>query len=424
MIFSFFGAGEKDKAFTYLNFRRFMFSKFMMTLALQIQFVALNWQVYQFTHDELSLGLLGLFEAIPAVGLALFGGYYSDHHDRRRILVIVMALQTLLAASVLGISMYYESKSGITTALPFYIVMFIVGVLRAFYGPAQFPLMTQLVPREAYANSSAWNSTFWHIGVVVGSACGGLMLGFLGATVTYTSVILMLLIAFIQVVRIPPQAATKPEKTEGMADSISKGVKFVFSNQMIFGAMLLDLIAVLFGGATAMLPVFAGEILHVGEKGFGFLRAAPFIGSVVMALYMTRRPPMKNAGKKLLLCVTGFSLCMIAFALSRNFFLTMAILALSGAFDNVSVVIRSTIMQFFTPDDMRGRVASVSTMFVSSSNEIGAFESGAAAKIFGLIPSVIGGGVIAILSVGASGIWLPKLRQLDMEKEHRAEQEG
>ena len=173
-----------------------------------------------------------------------------------------------------------------------------------------------------------------------------------------------------------------------------------------------------------MLPVFAGEILHVGEKGFGFLRAAPFIGSVVMALYMTRRPPMKNAGKKLLLCVTGFSLCMIAFALSRNFFLTMAILALSGAFDNVSVVIRSTIMQFFTPDDMRGRVASVSTMFVSSSNEIGAFESGAAAKIFGLIPSVIGGGVIAILSVGASGIWLPKLRQLDMEKEHRAEQEG
>ncbi|MBL0104384.1 MAG: MFS transporter [Bacteroidetes bacterium] len=391
----------------------------MMTLALQIQFVVLNWQVYQFTHDYLSLGLLGLFEAIPAVGLALFGGFVSDRNDRRKILVIIMGLQTLLSLALLGISIYYERSAGISTAIPFYVIMFFVGLLRAFYSPAQFPLMTQLVPREAYANSSAWNSTFWHIGVVVGSACGGLMLGYLGATVTYSTVIVMLVIAFIQIVRIPPQKVNPVKVGESMGQSIRQGINFVFSNQMIFGAMLLDLIAVLFGGATAMLPVFASEILHVGEKGFGFLRAAPFIGSVLMALYMTKHPPMKSAGKKLT-CVAGFSVCMIAFALSSNFYLSMAILALSGAFDNVSVVIRSTIVQYFTPDDMRGRVSSVSTMFISSSNEIGAFESGSAAKLIGLVPSVIAGGIIAITSVGASMVFLPKLRELDLDKEHRA----
>ena len=200
-----------------------------------------------------------------------------------------------------------------------------------------------------------------------------------------------------------------------MLVSIRQGIHFVFGNQMIFGAMLLDLIAVLFGGATALLPVFASEILHVGEQGFGFLRAAPFVGSVLIALYMTKHPPLKNTGKKLLFCVAGFSLCMIFFALSRDFYLSLIILAVSGVFDNVSVVIRSTILQLYTPDEMRGRVASVSTMFISSSNEIGAFESGFAAKLLGLIPSVIIGGGVALASVGATMIWMPKLRKLELK---------
>ena len=200
-------------------------------------------------------------------------------------------------------------------------------------------------------------------------------------------------------------------------ESIRQGLRFVFDRQEILGALSLDLIAVLFGGATAMLPVFAKEVLHVGETGFGLLRAAPFAGSVLMALYMTKYPPMKAAGRKLLVCVAGFSVCMITFALSKNFYLSMFILALSGAFDNVSVVIRSTIIQYLTPEDMRGRVSSVSTMFISSSNEIGAFESGFAAKLLGLIPSVVIGGGVALGAVVTAAASLPKLRRLDLEKQ-------
>ncbi len=403
-------------AFRYIDFRRFIFSKFMLTLALQIQFVVLSWQVFELTHDYLALGLLGLAEAIPAVGFALYGGYIADRKDRRKIIIIVMAAQLLCSIVLMAVSIHYEKHpSESLTAIPFYAIMFSVGLLRGFYSPAQLPLMTQVVPREAYANSSAWNSTFWHIAVVLGSAGGGLLLGFFGKFTTYSIVVIILLIGLIQMIRVTPQPLRVILREEGMMVSIRQGIRFVFGNQMIFGAMLLDLIAVLFGGATALLPVFASEVLNVGEQGFGLLRAAPFLGSVLMALYMTKHPPLKNTGKKLLICVACFSLCMIFFAISRNFYLSMFILAVSGAFDNVSVIIRSTILQMFTPDEMRGRVASVSTMFISSSNEIGAFESGFAAKLLGLIPSVIIGGGIALASVGATSVWLPKLRKLELK---------
>lgn len=387
----------------------------MLTLALQIQFVVLSWQVYEITHDPLSLGLLGLAEAIPAVGLALYGGYVSDRNDRRTILVRVIALQLVVSVALLCVSYYYTHDHALTRATPFYIIMFFVGTLRSFYSPAQFPLMTQVVPREAYANSSAWNSTFWHIGVVAGSAGGGIMLSMIGKNYSYAVVLILILFSIIQMWRIPKQPVQGSIKTETMNESIREGLRFVFKNQPVFGALTLDLVAVLFGGAVAMLPVFASDVLHVGETGFGLLRAAPFAGSVLMALYMTKHPPMKNAGKKLLFCVAAFSVCMIAFALSSNFYLSMFILALSGAFDNVSVVVRSTILQYLCPDDMRGRVSSVSTMFISSSNELGAFESGFAAKLMGLIPSVIFGGVVAVASVGAAAKWLPELRKLDLK---------
>ena len=403
-------------SFRYIDFRRFIFSKFMLTLALQIQFVVLSWQVFALTKDYLSLGLLGLAEAIPAVGLALYGGYVADRKDRRKIIVIVMALQLITSIALMVISLHYENHPELKSAFPFYVIMFFVGLLRGFYSPAQLPLMTQVIPREAYANSSAWNSTFWHIAVVLGSSGGGLLLGFTGKTVTYSIVIGAILIGLIQMIRVTPQPLQTVLREEGMMVSIRQGLRFVFSNQMIFGAMLLDLIAVLFGGATALLPVFASEILHKGELGFGLLRAAPFLGSVAMALYMTKHPPLKNSGKKLLFCVASFSACMILFALSKNFYLSMFILAVSGAFDNVSVVIRSTIVQLFTPDEMRGRVSSVSTMFISSSNEIGAFESGFMAKLLGLIPSVVIGGSVAMASVGATMLAMPKLRNLSLEK--------
>ena len=402
-------------AFRHINFRRFTFSKFMLTLAQQIQFVVLSWQVYEITHDPLSLGLIGLAEAIPAVGLALYGGYIADRSDRRTVLVRVISLVFIVNCGLLAVSYYYTHGHALHSAWPFYLIMFLIGVLRSFYSPSQFSLMTRLVNREAYANSSAWNSTFWHVGVVVGSAGGGLLLGLLGKNVSYGVVLFLILISLIQMMRIPKQEVVVSALTETMRSSIREGLRFVFSNQPVFGAMTLDLVAVLFGGAVAMLPVFATDVLHVGASGFGLLRASPFVGSVIMALYMTKHPPLLNAGKKLMFCVTGFSVCMIVFALSKNFFLSMAILAISGAFDNVSVVIRATIMQYLCPDEMRGRVSSVSSMFISSSNEIGAFESGFAAKIMGLIPSVIFGGVVASISVAAAAKWMPLLRKLQLK---------
>lgn len=405
------------QVFQYLNFRRFIFSKFLFSLALQIQFVVLSWHVYEITKDPLSLGLIGLAEAIPAVSLALYGGHVADRNDRRRIMAIVQFCMLICSSVLLGVAIYFESlPTEHQTALPFYIIMFIIGVIRAFYSPAQLPLMTQLIPRIAYANSSAWSSTVWHVAVVVGSSAGGLMLGYLGKIFTYSFVLFLIVCALIQMLRIPAQPVQASALKESVHKSIKEGINFVFKNQAIVGALMLDLIAVLFGGAMAMLPIFASDILQVGEKGYGFLRAAPFAGSVVMALYMTRYPPLHNSGRKLMLCVSGFAVCMIVFALSKNFFLSLFILALSGGFDNVSVVIRSTIIQLLTPDEMRGRVSAVSTMFISSSNEIGAFESGFAAKLMGLIPSVIFGGGVALLAVGGTALWMPGLRKLSLNE--------
>ena len=402
-------------SFRYIDFRRFIFSKSVFTLALQMQFVVLSWQVYEITKDPLSLGLIGLAEAIPAVGFALFGGHFADRFDRRKILIAVKISMVFCSAALLYLSIQYTGLNSLQTAFPFYAIMFVVGIARGFYSPAQFSLMTQLIPRESYANSSAWNSTFWHIAVVIGSSAGGLMMGFFGKPVTYSIVIGLILIALVQILRVEPKPFERITDKEKISDSIKTGLRFVFSNKIILGALTLDLVAVLFGGAIAMLPVFASEILHVGEKGFGILRAAPFAGAVVMALYLTQHPPMKNAGKKLMGCISGFAICMILFALSTNFYLSLFILALSGAFDNVSVVIRSTILQLMTPEHMRGRVSSVSTMFISSSNEIGAFESGFAAKLMGLIPSVIFGGGVALFSVIIAAWKFPKLRKLDLK---------
>jgi MFS family permease len=408
---------EAFQVFQYLNFRRFIFSKFLFSLALQIQFVVLSWHVYEITKDPLSLGLIGLAEAIPAVSLAMYGGHVADRNDRRKIMAFVQFCMLICSIVLLGVTLHFNNlPPEQQSAIPFYVIMFFIGVIRAFYSPAQLPLMTQLIPRSAYANSSAWSSTVWHIAVVVGSSAGGLMLGFLGKTFTYSAVIFLIMAAFIQMIRIPRQPIQVSVLNEGVHKSIREGIRFVFKNQAIVGALLLDLIAVLFGGAMAMLPIFASDILMVGEKGYGFLRAAPFAGSVVMALYMTRYPPLKNSGRKLMICVSGFAVCMIVFALSKSFFLSLFILALSGGFDNVSVVIRSTIIQLLTPDEMRGRVSAVSTMFISSSNEIGAFESGFAAKLMGLIPSVIFGGGVALLAVGGTALWMPGLRNLSLDE--------
>jgi MFS family permease len=310
----------------------------------------------------------------------------------------------------------YFSKGMIMTfgILPIYIVVAISGIARAFIYPSTIALMAQMVPRELYANSSTWNSTTWHIAAITGPAIGGLVYGFFGVKIAYISVIFFMLISILLLSIVKKYIPPPVEEKESLYQRLSSGIKFVFKNQVLFGTMSLDMFAVLFGGAIAMLPVFAAEVLNVGPQGLGFLRSAPMAGAVIMSLIIAYRPPLANAGRYLFIGVTGFGLSIILFALSKNFYLSLGLLMLSGMFDNISVIIRATTMQLLTPDEMRGRVASVNSIFIGSSNEIGSFESGVAAKLLGLIPSVIFGGGMTLLIVGLTAKFAPLLRRLNL----------
>jgi MFS family permease len=329
-------------------------------------------------------------------------------------MVLALASATLIAFSHFGNEI---------PILAFYVVIFTIGVARGFYGPAQFALMSQLTDRKHYTNAAAWNSTLWQMAAVSGPAIGGLIVGFAGYEITYITIASLLVVALLLFTQIGNHDIAAVDREEGMWESITKGWRFVYKQKMIMGALLLDMLAVLFGGATALLPMFADKILAVGPEGLGFLRAAPGVGAFLIALVLTYRPPAKNAGRILLACVGLYSITMVAFALSVNFYLSLFLLALSGAFDNVSVVIRHTILQLFTPESMRGRVSAVSTMFIGSSNEIGAFESGMAAKLLGLVPSVIFGGLTSLTSVFIVGAQFKSIRTLDLTKDPNAEKQ-
>ena len=291
-----------------------------------------------------------------------------------------------------------------------------MGVARGFISPSQSAFVAQLVPRQLYANSSTWNSLAWHIASVLGPAIGGMLYGFTGISNAYFCVIVLTIIAITSVFFVSNKPLPVINKVENMFVKIASGVKFVFSNQILLAAMALDMLAVLFGGAVALLPMFADEVLHAGPQGLGILRAAPAIGAVLMSAFLAYRPPVHNTGRYLLISVAGFGLSMIFFAISSNLYLSIFILFISGMFDNVSVVIRSTILQLLTPDDMRGRVASVNSIFIGSSNEIGSFESGVAAKFLGLIPSVIFGGVMTQIVVGFIAKKAPLLRKFHLKE--------
>ncbi len=392
------------------EFRFFIIAKMLLTLALQMQAVIVSWLVYEKTHDPLSLGIIGLAEAIPAISLSLYGGHIADRVSRKSILMWTTLL--MLLGSIFLVFYVYDYLG--TTVWLAYFVIFVIGVARGFHYPAQSAFWAQLVPKDNYVNSSTWNSTVWQLGAVAGPALGGLCYGWFGAGVSSIIVCVFIVIGIAYYFRIAHKPVAVFNRTESLKESLLSGIRYVFKSNIFIAAISLDLFAVLFGGAVALLPMFADKVLHVGPQGLGFLRAAPAVGAVIMAMLMAYHPPRKNAGIKLMWCVAGFGLCMIAFALSHNFYLSFLILFLSGAFDNVSVVIRSTILQSYTPDEMRGRVASVNNIFVGSSNEIGAFESGTAAKLVGLTPSVIFGGVITLLVVAITYKLSPSLRKLQL----------
>jgi MFS family permease len=394
------------------DFRLFASARFCTTLAIQIQAVVVAWQVYEITKDPLSLGLIGLAEAIPSVSVSLYAGHIADSFQRKKIIII--CLVTLVLCSLALLSFTIEPgkvllRYGVT---PIYSVIFVSGIARGFITPALFAYMPQLVSRPLYSNAVTWNSTLWETANIGGPALGGFIYGFWGITVAYTADVALMTVGLILALGVTKKPLPDKSDEQGVVEKIRTGLRFVFRNPIILGAISLDLFAVLFGGAVALLPIFANEILMVGQEGLGVLRAAPSAGALLMAFYIAHHPIKKNAGKILLFCVAGFGASMISFALSTDFWLSLFLLMMSGIFDCISVIIRSTLLQTLTPENMKGRVSAVNHIFIGSSNEIGMFESGVAAKLLGVVPSVIFGGCMTILVVSITGWFAKSLRTL------------
>lgn len=395
------------------DFRNFVSARLFMTLAIQIQAVAVGWQIYEITGDALSLGLIGLAEAIPAITVSLYAGHLADITERKKILMSCAATLLVCATTLFSFTTDVSQVLLHYGALPVYSVIFLTGIARGFIAPANFSFMPQLVPRELYTNAVSWHSTIWETAAVAGPAAGGLLIDWVGLKGTYAIDAGLMVVGLIFYASIPGRPVPQVTTEQGVVEKIRAGLKFVFNHQIILAAISLDLFAVLFGGAVALLPIFAKEFLDAGPHGFGMLRAAPAAGALVMALWLTLFPIRKHLGKILLWCVAGFGLTMIAFALSEHFWLSLGLLAISGAFDSVSVIIRGLLIHTQTPENMKGRVAAINSIFVGSSNEIGAFESGVAARILGVIPSVIFGGCMTIAVVAVTAWKADKLRQTD-----------
>jgi MFS family permease len=396
------------------EFSYFLSFRFFVTIATLMQSIIVSWQMYELTHNPLDLGLIGLAEAIPAIGIALFAGHIADKYDRKTVILISLLV---FIAGVFMLLAYSIGQFGLLKKLgvwPIYMVVGLGGFSRGFLYPSAMGLMAQIVPRSLYTNSATWNSVVWQVGAVTGPAIGGLIYGFFSVVTAYYGVLFFGLIALVMLIPIKKKMIIVSGKVETLKERLLTGLRFVFKTQVMLGAMSLDMFAVLFGGAVAMLPVFAHDLLHVGPEGLGILRASPAVGSICMSLFLAYNPPLRNAGKALLIGVTGFGVCMVSFALSRNFYLSLILLMFSGMFDNISVVIRQTIMQLMTPDAVRGRVAAVNSIFIGSSNEIGSFESGLAASLMGLVPSVIFGGAMTLLVVTVTAIVAPMLRKLNL----------
>jgi MFS family permease len=390
------------------SFRWFIASMLTMTMGTQVQAVAVGWQVYQITRDPFALGLIGLAEVIPYVSVALFAGYVVDRGDRRLISLGGLTVLLLAAAAFLA----FAARGLPADVWPYYTIIGVTGLARSFLQSSRSALVSEIVPRGLYANAATWRSSTWQLGTVLGPALGGLVLGTFGARWAYVvnAVLATTALACMAMIRYTPQP--RSVVSASMRESLAEGVRFVRGQRVILGALTLDMFAVFFGGAVALLPVFAAEVLHVGPRGLGALQAAPGAGAVLMALYVAHRRPFRQAGRTLFTCVAIFGVCMIGFALSKVFWFSWALLFVAGAADNVSAVIRSTLIQVLTPGEMLGRVSAVNAIFVGSSNELGAFESGAAAKLLGTVPSVVFGGAMTLFVV-ASMMWkLPELRRL------------
>jgi MFS family permease len=400
-------------ALHYPDFRNFIFARFFITLAIQIQATVVGWQVYEITKDPLSLGLIGLAEAVPSIAVSLYAGHIADVVNRKKIVIATVSLLLVCSVALFFFAARTDTLLAAFGATPIYATIFVSGIARGFLSPANFSLLPQLVPRQLFINAVTLNSTFWEAASIGGPMLAGIIYAAWGLEAAYVSDVVLVLASLTLYTLVTRQPMPPPSTELGVAQKIKAGLSFVFQNQIILSAITLDLFAVLFGGAVALLPIFASDILFVGKFEFGVLRAAPGVGALLMAVYITHHPIRKKMGKILLWSVAGFGVTMIGFGLSKLYWLSVGLLLLSGMFDSVSVIIRSTLIQTLTPENMKGRVAAVNNIFIGSSNELGALESGVAAKLLGVIPSVVLGGHATLLVVGLTAWKAKKLRQLD-----------
>jgi MFS family permease len=397
------------------EYRHFLIGRFCFIMGLRMMGTLVGWWVYELTNDPFAIGLIGLSEVVPAISLSLYAGHIIDISEKRKLLLrgVCLYLLAVIILAVLAANFMQQLISQHTIAACIYIVVFFTGIFRAFTGPTFGAMVATIVPKQILQNATTWNQGVWLSASVLGHASVGFLIAGLGNQKTLFIIIALASIGLfflLQLKQKPPVQIAGEKRTW---DSVKEGLHFVFTTKEVLGALSLDLFAVLFGGAVAMIPVFAKDILQVGPIGFGWLNAASDIGSICIIIWLTLKPIKRQQGKTLLLAVAGFGVCMIVFALSKLFWLSFFVLLVSGILDCISVVVRGTILQLRTPDTMRGRVMSVNSMFINSSNELGQFESGVMAKLMGVIPSVVFGGFMTLFVVATTWLKAPSLRKME-----------
>jgi MFS family permease len=398
-----------------LEFRSLVLGRFLFIMALRMMSTLVGWWIYNLTNAPFAIGIVGLSEFIPAVSFALYAGHVIDISEKRKLLLRGVSLYVLAVLLLILLSLSFTSAhlKNHSIAIGICLIIFCTGIIRSFAGPVFNVILAQVVPKTSLQNATTWNQGAWLSASVSGHAIGGFLIAGIGNTGTLLVITLLMLFSLLTLVKIRPKPALAGQGEQKTWDSVKEGINFVFTSKELFGAISLDLFAVFFGGAVAMVPVFARDILKVGPQGFGFLNGASDIGSICIVVALTILPIRHQQGKKLLLAVAGFGTCIIIFALSKLFWLSFAALMVSGMLDGISVVTRGTIIQLKTPDHMRGRVMSVNSMFINSSNELGQFESGLAAKLMGVVPSVVFGGCMTWLVVILTWRKAPSLRNME-----------
>ncbi|WP_233506634.1 MFS transporter [Flavobacterium sp. AG291] len=412
------GFWAKNPSLKIKEFQSFLSIRFGLIFALNMQITIIYYWVYHITNDKLSLGLVGLAEVIPAIGCSLFSGHFVDLNEKRKMVLFCIVSYAIIAVCLFTLTTPFSlDELGVNTTLYFiYFLVFCGGIVRSFMGASVFSLFALIVPRKNFANATSWGSMAWQTGSMLGPLAAGLAIALDGVLAGMFTVVIILLLLLVPILSIKTKPILKKEK-EPMLQSLTQGIRFVLKTPVLLGAQLLDMFSVLFGGAVALLPVYQKEILHVDEVGFGLLRSAPGVGAMLTLAILAFLPLKTYPGRKLFVAVTGFALCIIGFGLSTNFILSFAFLLFSGMFDAVSVVIRSTILQLVTPDDMRGRVGAVNTIFVSSSNELGDFESGVMAHWLGTVRAVVAGGCLTLGVIAITFFSAPQLRKFGFDED-------